>query len=144
MEHYFNHKELSDEEKKIMKKPEDYLIFSLIDDLSHEELTGIDRTISPKEQFLKHYCNIQTEWLNTFKYFWGEQHHTNPDLDSHWVCDFTQSHHPRRYRLWFAVNFPEQIDLKQDSEYLSLAKDFLLEAQQELVGYYKHIISNTQ
>lgn len=143
MEYYFNHCDISDNEKKLIKKPEDYLIFSLIDALSSDEISAIDKSILPNS--LKQYNSLQKEWISTFEYFWGKNHNKDPQLNiNSCIEDFFGSLHPRRYRLWYAVSFPEEISLENDNnESLELTKAFLSEAKKELCDYYTTIFGDS-
>ncbi|MDD5012246.1 MAG: hypothetical protein PHQ66_01195 [Candidatus Nanoarchaeia archaeon] len=130
-ENHFHHQKLSSFEKKLIHDRTDYPVISLIDALTPEQIQKINDSILYKSEYLKHSCLMQMDWINNFMYFWGEKNKEDPKDNPHCLEDFRESIHPLRYRLWFAVHYPEEVEILENKGDYKLTKDFLEEARKE-------------
>jgi hypothetical protein len=137
MGNHFHHHKMSGFEKTLIHDKSDYPVISLIDDLPLEQLTKINDSILYKSDYLKHSCELQREWLKNFMYFWGQKNNTNPRDNPDCLGDFRKSIHPLRYRLWFAVHYPNEVEIREDKGDPELARDFLKQARKEFELLYR-------
>lgn len=146
MGYHFSHHKFSESEKRLLKKPEDFIVISLIDNLSQDQICAIDKVINANQDFLKHYNMLQRDWINSFRYFWGKNGGKDPQNNIvSCLEDYRKSQHPIRYKLWFSVFFPDEISLRGlNKEYLELTMNFLSEAREEIRELHNHPLTLNQ
>jgi hypothetical protein len=129
---HFHHQKLNKFEKKLIHDRTDYPVISLIDALPSEQIKKINDSILYKSEFLPHSCSLQRDWIKNFMYFWGEKNRQDPnEYAGDCMKDFRESTHPLRYRIWFAVHYPDEVEIREDKGDAELTNDFLTEARLE-------------
>jgi len=139
IEKKFHHHKLDEAERKLIHDRSDFPVISLIDALTPEEITQINNSIQYKSEFLAHSCQLQRQWIQNFMYFWGEKNKYDPrEHAGDCMKDFRESTHPLRYRIWFAVHYPEEVEILEDKGNYDLTKSFLEQARKEFgIAYGK-------
>ncbi len=137
MGNHFHHHQFNGFERKLIKDKSDLPVIALIDDLSLESLYKINDSILYKPTCLKHSCEIQTDWLKNFMFFWGKNNNKDPHGNLDCLEAFRKSTHPLRYRIWFAVHYPNEVEIIEDRGDPQLARDFLKQAREEFELVYR-------
>ena len=138
MGNHFHHHKLNGFERNLVRDRSDVPVISLIDNLSVSELNEIDDAILYKSDCLRHSCELQKEWIKNFMYFWGLKNNTDPQNNLGCLNEFRESIHPLRYRLWFAVHYPDEVEMRDDKGNPELSRDFLNQARKEFELAYRH------
>jgi hypothetical protein len=128
---HFHHHKLDCLEKKLIHDRADYPVISLIDALTPKQIKKINDSILYKSEYLKHSCEVQKDWINNYTYFWGEKNKKDPTNNPDCLGDFVKSIQPSRYRIWFAVHYEDEVEIREDKGDPKLTKDFLEEARKE-------------
>jgi len=142
-EDYRSGANLSSESLRIIRDKKDIWKISFIDNIPHQKQVDIGTSFLAKDKKL--YAGAHATWINGEKYFLGERLGHEPN-NLELIEDFRQTRVPERFRLFYLLTYPENMELREDilswKEHLALS--FLAKAE-ELSGesYLKRFSSGT-
>ncbi len=128
----FHHRKLDNLERKLIHDRSDLPVISLIDALSLEQIKKMNDSLRYKQDCLVHSNCLQMEWMKNYMYFWGEKNKHDPnECVGDCMKDFLGSIQPLRYRVWFAVHYPDEVEILKDKGDYELTQKFLEQARNE-------------
>ena len=111
--------DLSSEEERAIRDPEDYPVISFIDGIPHDGNEGLRKKVYSsiifKQRYRKEYMDMQERWICDFEEYWGIDHHRNPLGSREFGNDLVNGAQYERFRLYFATKFPYKMKIRKRS-----------------------------
>ena len=99
---------LSIEEAALIKNYDigDHILLEIIKGMSLEEMKSFDVY---KARYMKHYIDIQKEWLGTEKHVLQTRNGRDISEDE-LIEDLSKCHNGERFRVFYVLKYPEMVD----------------------------------
>ena len=89
----------------LIHNSDDIDIIRKLKSMTSEELSYFDRTYGPTD--LKHYNNVQIEWIKTSRWLLGTRIQRDPSEEECMMDYLAQNSH--RFRAFYAMKYPDKV-----------------------------------
>jgi len=135
---FYYHKELTDDEKRVIQDKREIPIFSIIYDVPCNDLLEATRNLKVKKEHLKTYLENERGWISFFNDCFEKKNgfnHPSPDDNSPEACEIRirettelcKSHLMNVYSLYYLYKHPDRMNVPLGNVFLDkVITDFLV------------------